>query len=402
MPGLSALRSSVRTIRERHCRLVRAGAPDAGSRRDRQRALVYGGQIGSRGIGQEDTMTMRIPAVMIHAMAMVLGACAATVDDDELVSTTEQAAGVGCPELGCMLNAASLGDGLFFHELHPLGYPNTVGVQLERFESGTGAPLQLQVVGHELFGIDPGGSARHGSDLVNARFILSKDGATYVVRIAAIDRTSFWVGDTGQVPIYTFVYTRPSEPNRERAVCTTRDTEHGVPTTVALVFTGDRYDAVRKTVTDGAAGWFNVACAGSAMAKMHLLRHTAAGQAPGYTTTVYQRQAMLKMLTDDVCGTGRSFTVDGEDVKYTDRRGWHPLPSVTGTTESIWTDRGAICLDEPRRQLEDGPGVAAAIAAECGRVLPSCAAIEATWQLFGYGYTKNPKLKPPLPVPTLP
>jgi hypothetical protein len=330
---------------------------------------------------------IRIPA-MIYAVSSLLGGCAGIAED---IAATSAEVGVGCPELGCNLNAASLGDGLFFHELHPLGLTNTVGVRYEGFMSASGVPLQLHVGGHELRGITPSGSVYSGSDLINARIFLSKDGHHYIVRIDRIEMVTFWVGDPGQVPAYTFRYTKPSEPNREASVCTTTDTEGAVPTTVALVFTGDRYNAVRKTVTDKADGWFNVACAGSAMAKLHLLRHTTAGGAPPvYNTNVSQRQAMLKMLTSDVCGTGRSFTVDGENVHYTDQRDWHPLPSVTGTTESIWTDHGAICLDEPRRLLEDGPDVAREIAKECRRVLPSCAAIEPSWKSHGYGYTKNP------------
>jgi hypothetical protein len=339
-------------------------------------------------------MTIRMSAMVICTL-WVLGACAELSDDVEQVSGE---VGVGCPELGCNLNAASLGDGLYFHELHPDGHANTAGVRFVSFESSRGVPLKLHVHRDQLRGIDPAGYVYQGVELRDARIYLASGSEQYLVRIAAVDYVGFWVGHPDEVPIYRFVYSKLSGSEREESVCTTKDVEQAVPTTAAFVFIGDRYRAVNKTVTDVTDGWFNVACAGSAMAKLHLLRHTKAGESlPAFTTTVPQRQTMLKMLTADVCGTGQSFTVDGEDVHYTDRGGWHPLPTLNGTTESIWTENGAICLDEPRRLLEEGGDVARRIDRECRRKLPSCAAIESSWTGFGYGYTKNPSLKKPVP-----
>lgn len=318
-----------------------------------------------------------------------LGACVGLDVEDEALATTEQA--VGCPELGCNLNAASLGDGLFFHELHPLGFPNTVGVSIVRFETSRGVLLKPHVSGDDLRGIDAGGAVYSGNELIDARFHLARGTERIIVRIARIDWVGFWVGAASQVPVYTFMYTKPTMANRELNVCTTADTEQAVPTTAALVFTGDRYDAVHKTVSDRTGGFFNVACAGSAMAKLHLLRHTAAGQDATHTTSLSDRTAMLKMLTADVCGTGRSFTRDGEAVFYTDWHNWHPFqPGFLGKYEAIWTDAGAICLDEPRREHEDGPTVAHDILLECGRLLPSCAPLVGSWTTIGYGLTRNP------------
>ena len=47
----------------------------------------------------------------------------------------------------------------------------------------------------------------------------------------------------------------------------------------AITFEGDHYDAEHKRVTGTKFkdGWFNFACAGTAVAKMHMLRHTRAG-----------------------------------------------------------------------------------------------------------------------------
>src|SRR5262249_17031235 len=108
------------------------------------------------------------------------------------------------------------------------------------------------------------------------------------------------------------------------------------------------------------------------------------------------------------CGTGHSFTGDGEYVFYADQRLWHPFPSdpldpmkyAIATYEAIWTDHGAICLDEPRRLREAGPSVLDAIKLECGLKSPSCSAMLGNWWSFGYGVTANPKaMAPPMPWP---
>jgi hypothetical protein len=136
----------------------------------------------------------------------------------------------------------------------------------------------------------------------------------------------------------------------------------------AIAFAGDHYDALHKTVEDTALGTtlFNLACAGTAPAKMHLMRHTNAGadvmDALGvlhrgvYPTIPQQRQAMLKMFTADYCGTGHAFTVDGQPLRYGDAKHWYPETPTPGvlaspairSIEAEWTPDGVACLDMPR------------------------------------------------------
>jgi len=134
----------------------------------------------------------------------------------------------------------------------------------------------------------------------------------------------------------------------------------------AIVFEGDRYDADNKTVselTDKEVGWFNLACAGTAPYKMHMLRHTKAGSitpdGTDRTTTIPQRTAMLKAITADYCGDGRGWTGDGTKLYWTDARGWFQYPSANIVAEpdskgieAIWGPNGALCLNTPRRLPE--------------------------------------------------
>src|SRR5262249_22024159 len=144
---------------------------------------------------------------------------------------------------------------------------------------------------------------------------------------------------------------------------------------------GPRNEPPSKTVKDAepATTWFNLACAGTLTAKMHLMRHTNAGAwtaaswTPGHEVTdpaapfhtdVPQRRAMVKMFAADYCGTGDAFTVDGQPLMYDDSKHWF-APGSSGvaamhvaadgtlspsgsTMEALWTDHGALCVSRPR------------------------------------------------------
>jgi hypothetical protein len=139
---------------------------------------------------------------------------------------------------------------------------------------------------------------------------------------------------------------------------------------------------VRKTVIATGAvtrGWVNVACVGTALAKLFLLRHTQASQL--VPTTPGERQAMLKMLTADVCGDGQSFTVHGQPLYWADAKGITRLPDARWRVEAVWSEHGAVCINQPRR-----PELAAAIEQQCGP-LPRC-----TSSSRGYVISANPTI----------
>jgi hypothetical protein len=138
----------------------------------------------------------------------------------------------------------------------------------------------------------------------------------------------------------------------------------------AIVFEGDHYDPEKKTVSKSrGAGWFNLACFGAAPAKMHLLRHTAAGaftsDGTNRNTSLPERTAMLKAITADYCGNGAAWTGDGTPLEWMDAREWHPKPNLdvsalttSGMIEAVWGPKGALCLNEPRRKTSAPPTAA--------------------------------------------
>jgi hypothetical protein len=323
-----------------------------------------------------------------------------------------------CPDWGCGTNTATVFGNLSFHELSTCGVPNAAGLTLVDATKDTGpfgTHVQLSVVGDQLLG-HVGGEVLQGTALLGLTLNLASPSGAVRVTIAAVGSTDYWVSPGPPVPTYTLTWQGTAAGQMPRALCGLPPAElpdewwdlTGGDAALAIVFAGDRYDGAHKTVvSEGPADsastcWFNIACAGSAAAKLHLLRHTVAGSDTTHRTTLPQRQAMLKMITDDICGTGESFTVNGEGVYYEDMRRWHPFPEAPESIEALWDDRGAMCLDVPRRQRED-PLMRSRIQRACALAshdLPACPISRSdydTWPIlarqggYGYGLSANPR-----------
>jgi hypothetical protein len=279
----------------------------------------------------------------------------------------------GCDEFGCGSNSPVV-DGAeidrvvredasssrSFHELHMGGLPNAAGFAVLGARKGD-VPYAVEGAGSSIVArpLTSGAPTIEGPTLVGLVFDLrDAQGRRYLLRIAATDTTPFWSEPKGLVRTYVLTHTATTA-STPRPLCTTGVNE-------AILFAGDRYDAIRKTVVaTGAAtsGWINIACAGTSLAKLYLTRHTEASQM--IPTTRGERQAMLKMFTADVCGDGRSFTVHGQPLLWADAKGITKFAAQPSTIEAIWNEVGAVCLDTPRR-----PDLASAVALHCPR--PSC------------------------------
>src|SRR5882672_2243324 len=203
----------------------------------------------------------------------------------------------GCPSYGCGSNGPFLGISAIFHELDVNGAPNNANVVFLDFRDSAG-PLTLNVNGDRLQGIR-GNNVLEGPALTNSILRLRVDPppatsissfasvpnpVTYEVTIKDVGYTGFWTGAPATVPVYEFVYRPEGDDDNPVSLCGTNPTDEASRSFIgkALVFRGDRYDVVHKTVSETGAGdtWFNIGCAGTFVAKMHLLRHTLAGADP--------------------------------------------------------------------------------------------------------------------------
>jgi hypothetical protein len=311
-----------------------------------------------------------------------------------------------CPATGCGLNGTWLGANIPFRELD-LGPPGTMGegeansaglriasFQRARDDSAVSESLHLDVQGDELIGVRSPGTCSttdcslRGPSLVGAVLKLVDANDKYLLTIKSVRNTVFWTetcepigrcDPTDTVPLYEITFTRAGQ-TKEESPCSPltaqdRDDERGIDGLV-MVFRGDRYkDRGYVVEADAESTWFNIACAGTAIAKLHLLRHTTASARmtmssvsrvatlPPRRTTLAQRQTILRMLTADYCGIGAPFTEDGHPLSYTFRQRWEPLqPRTAGASQelvpfssvanasldALWDQHGAVCLGTPR------------------------------------------------------
>jgi hypothetical protein len=278
---------------------------------------------------------------------------------------------------GCLRNAASLGDGKIFDaaDLGPDGVggaANSGGYWIQSVKR-YGQTMSLEIAPDELDELVGriGTMTYKASDLIPMTIRVTNGVHAYDLRLDDADRTLWlWVPER-VVTSYTFTVLPVDEaPGEDKApLCKGESGAFGAEWNYqkhrALIFRGDRYNAVTKDIDIITDTWVNIACAATAAAKMHMLRHTEAGSTPAgqpepgwpapLATTLNERQAMLRMLTADYCGGGDSYTADGTKLRYADRKGWFRHggvdlgdPDQRARLEAIWNERGAVCLDTPR------------------------------------------------------
>ena len=350
---------------------------------------------------------MRTSMVFPFALLTLAAAC---VDDEATLG--QDVAGLGvfdgngdpCPKLGCGSNSANLGP-LEFHELDESGVTaNDEGLRITGF-SKNGLNVKLDVTGTTLTGkVNWNGSwvtVLSGTGLIGSKIAVAGPGGTaYEINIVNVTSQAMWQAPAQNIETYELTWNVPGGgylaalPNVCKDPPNRKEGEMALwsNTKEVILFTGDRYDTDTLEVTSTSASpWFNVACAGTVMAKLALNRHTTATASSAVTTTWAQRQAMLKMYTSDICGTGDSLTVTGTPIQWVSMTGLtSPVPY--NTMEARWNENGAMCLTTHRlnntaNDMDGDPTdstVSDQIAAACGgrrNVPPPCASHPPAWYL---------------------
>jgi hypothetical protein len=323
---------------------------------------------------------------LAYSLIPLLTACVvASPDGVENEAQVDQA--LGCQTWGCGTNSPIVGDGLMFDELDASGsYANRGGLKIAFAKLGDGTLVKVRGERQSLVAYDGFGRRFVGDQLLGMIIHLHHDTkGEYEILVEKYypQSLTFWSGAAEVVPAYDMKARKVGDLYFKDSVCQ-RDPLMNDPhwtgiEHATIVFQGDRYDPVAKKVweTSPSDPWFNIACAGTTPAKLHLMRHTRAGsylwdgRTVAYDTTVAERQAMLKMFAADYCGTGRSFTIDGQPLNYNDSNHWYreALPYTRDQQEALWSEDGAICLDRVRRDTEY---TVDSINEKCGRKLPMC------------------------------
>jgi hypothetical protein len=327
-----------------------------------------------------------------------LSAAACVPAELELDSLTLEV-GETCPSWDCGANGPVI-NGFPVDELNLAGAPSSSGFVIIQFISADAMFLTLDVQGGEFRGLDgQGDTVVDGASVVGSTIMVHDGTRFWEIEIAGYTSAlEDWVEPAGFVSAYHLRY-RPRGRTEWIDMCKDPRSAAADPNwpngheTYALLVEGERYDPVAKTVQAADVSdedWFNIACAGSALSKMVLMRYDPR-IAPGsvYHTTPQERQATLKMLTADYCGTGRSFTVSGHPLLWENDAGSHMIEAGdVDTLEAVWDENGATCLSTPRLLAKE-PGILADIQTECA-LPPPCTDPDPGWAGSGEWRTHNP------------
>ncbi len=295
---------------------------------------------------------------------------------------------VDCDDWSCGTNSPVI-DTRALYFLHVNGAVNASGFRITSFQKA-GIGYRIAVVHGRLIGRHATLPWISGSDLRGSEITLQNVwlGGSYRIRVSDVGSTPYWAtaGMPRRYETYVLEWLRVGGQQPFRNLCSrpplnVTDTL-GMRGTDTLVFEGERIDAVHKVIDPVIdPEWFNLGCAGHALAKLALTGHVAAAEADGFVTTIPERQTMLKLLVADYCGDGTPFTGTGEPLGWTDHRGWMPYealpPPSVYRLEARWTEGGPSCLNEPRLLITpletarlEFPDIEAAIASHCARPPP--------------------------------
>lgn len=305
----------------------------------------------------------RIPLSL--APLLFLGACVEPGDDPDLELRTS---GGQCS--GCTLNSPRVNDFLV-PELNLDDQPNEAGVRLLGILDPNDDAYLLDADGAGLFAKTPADIlVAAGPGLIGWRIWLADaEGDSFYIHIRgfAHNAVESLADHDMKLSGYALAYKDPGGSRRFFNVCPDVVNE---PDNIAVtVLGGETYNINTKTVDPGTSRWITLACRGEAAYKLKAL-----GYGPNFTggtlpSTVGERQATLKMITADYCGTGFSHTLQGTLMQWNDARGSVTYGPTSGAQlEAYWNSSGATCLSA--RRHEDIP-LACDHLPPCGPVAPT-------------------------------
>lgn len=285
-------------------------------------------------------------ALFVGSLALALAAC----DESEEFGAGD-VTDRDCPTWRCGFNSAEV-NGRAIRELNLDGTANAAGMKIVGFVAPAGllGNYSLGVQDDEFVATRTGSTLR-GLQLIGATILVKEPGLLSLpipITIAGYDEIPSWADDAPDVPTYALIYPDLGSLLGSSNVCVGDITE--LLATSATVLGGETYDLTTKEVNAGMNRWFTLACAGSAAAKLRLMNYGPQSDfnGTGNPASVSARQAALKMVTADYCGTGTSYTQNGTPLQYQDAPGTVAVEGTPGAVESVWTEDGALCLDTTR------------------------------------------------------
>ena len=317
--------------------------------------------------------------VSLSALGLALIAVSGCIVDSsgDLIGDTASAS--TCPIWACGTNSAEV-NSIPIGELHQLpgknyGIANAWGASLAGFIGPNGETDYVLDMRHGRLVARKGNTTLTGPGLVDSIIeIEGEDGTVVNVRIDRFRQVQSWTVPAFYVNEYVFTYD-DGMVGFDQPICTDAE-DASMDSAWAVISSAERYSwETKEVMATGAAGmgWNTIACSGNSLYKMKMTGYEADQQINNnLASTDEERQATLKMFTADYCGTGRSFTEDGTELRWFNASGWADNSGdVPSTFESYWNHTGALCLDTARL----GASVIQDIVDECAtvdKVLPPC------------------------------
>ena len=315
-------------------------------------------------------------AMSIRVLSLfILAACT----DQLSVAEVDQSLGGQCPIWQCGSNSPFI-DNYSFHEANKYGLPNDAGFRIVSFKDRWGTPLQLDVAGGHMIGRNTQGiGVLFGQQLVGSTILMvnSLSQRQFLVRVNAVGSVFYWATlPTGVQPsretyllewVLTIDGVNPAPNSRYQNVCKLAGRVAGADLLGmngyhTVLFEGERINAAAKTIDPRLdIDWFNIGCAGHTLAKLELTGHTEVAHYVGFTTTIDQRQTMLKMLVADYTGSGIPYTIAWHAAQL-GRRQWLDEAPADDHRDRVAVDQGR------GRMSRRAPHQSALVTGGCRRV----------------------------------
>lgn len=337
-------------------------------------------------------MTHRIASLLLLSSVNFATGCIEQTDPATASNALTKKGGGGnpCPTWGCGANSPVVDTTRGFHELNLYREPNDAGMSLHNPAMVLdGRPYRLFIEDNRIVGRGEGGAVLSGTNLLGAAILIDTPEASpaYKIVIQNVHSMDFpfpQITPRDQLEVYVFGWATANDFSRKYDaypnLCSNppypskEDPPHYEPYSIlrdpnifsellgmnpeeALIFAGDRINPTTKEMSkEASSDWFNIGCAGHTLAKLHLTRNTLASASPSVAAPTHaKRQATLKLLTADYCGTGRAFTVAGQPLQWkgqdNDALNYYFAPVIG--LEARWNGFGAKCLTRPRMEVSN-------------------------------------------------
>ena len=278
-----------------------------------------------------------------------------------------------CPPNSPFINDFSLSS------LDLSGGPNLSGVTVAGVVSPSNLAYSLGVYDEDLAAFVGNTPVLAGASLVGWDIVLEAGGTELRARIYSRSTVPSWAEGTRPISVYAIADITGLTPT---SICPGADANAAAVT----ILHGETYDSELKQVDQIGSQWITLACIDEAAAKMKRLGYSPGGEMPDtyQPASVAQRNATLKMITADFCGTGESFTAHGTKLRW-DNAGHTIIPPqpimLAGPIEAVWDEHGAMCIGEARLGNEADILQACPSLPDCATFLPTNPVYEwKTWR----------------------